>query len=125
MNKLLTLAAASFFIGCKTDPIVKPLPRIEINTPSSNQHFVLGDTIHITGTITHTLPLTEVGVHMTDLSSKIEFFHNHYSGGNTTSFNFDVKYALPNNVKTSFELEVEATDKDLNTATEEIMLLIN
>ena len=112
-------------VGCKTDPVVKPTPVIEISTPTNNQHFVVGDTIRITGTVTHVMVITEVAVHMTDQTTKMEFFHNHFSAGNNTSYTFNAKYGIPNNVKSSFQLEVEATDKDGNVATKELLIQVN
>ena len=125
MNRILIIAGIFFMVGCKTDPIVKPVPVIEISTPTNNQHFVVGDTIRITGTVTHVMALTEVAVHMTDQTTKMEFFHNHFSAGNTTSYTFNAKYGIPNNVKSSFQLEVEATDKDGNVATKEMLIQVN
>ena len=124
MNRILIIASIFFVLGCKKET-AKPVPDIVINTPTNSQHFVMGDTIRITGTVTHSIALTEVAVHMTDLSTKNEFFHNHFSGGNQLVFNYSSKYGIPDNTKSSFKVEVEATDKDGNSATKEITILIN
>ena len=121
MNRVFIIACIFFAFSCKTDPVAKPVPVIEINTPASNQNFVIGDTIHITGTVTHSMALKEVAVHMTDLSSNTEFFHNHFSAGNNTTFSFNSEYyKITSSSKSSFEVEVEADDNDGNTAKKEI-----
>jgi hypothetical protein len=125
MNRILSIAGMLLAVGCKHEAIIKPTPVIVINTPASNQHFVNGDTIHITGTITHSIALTEVGVHMTDLSNQTEFFHNHFSADNSTNYNFNSHYPIPDNIHHSLQVEVEATDKDGNAATKEIVITIN
>ena len=125
MNKLFLLAAICFVLGCKKDIASKPKPIIVINTPVNNQHFIIGDTIRITGTVTHTVDLTEVAVHMTDLNTKNEFFHNHFLAGNKLVYNFDSKYPIPDNTKTSFKVEVEATDKGGTAVTKELIITIN
>lgn len=125
MNSIFLIAMALFIFGCKTDPVAKPVPEIVIHTPADIQHFVMGDTIHITGTVTNIIALTAVAVHMTDLSSNIEFFHNHFAAGNSNIFHFDSKYPIPDYNKSSFRLEVEGTDKDGNIGSKEILILIN
>lgn len=124
--KIITVIVAVLFIyGCKSDHLEKPEPAIVFNTPVANQHFFKGDTIHITGTVTHVMSIKEVAVHMTDLTSKVEFFHNHFSAGNTNIYNFNCEYIIPDNIKTSFTVEVEAKDVDDNTALKEMLILIN
>jgi hypothetical protein len=125
MKSLLLLTAVVLFAGCKKETIAKPVTAIEILTPTANQHFVLGQTIHITGKITSSNALTEVAVHMTDLDTKIEFFHNHFSGGNQMEFQFDSSYPIPDNKKSTIKAEVEATDKDGNATSKEITITIN
>lgn len=125
MKRVLVLTAIVFFAGCKKEPVSKPAPVIEIITPTINQHFVMGETIHITGAISSTVPLTEVAVHMTDLNTRIEFFHNHFSGGNQLLYSYDSFYPIPDNTKTSIKVEVEATDKEGTAAIKEITITIN
>lgn len=125
MKIISVIVAILFIFGCKSDHIEKPEPAIVFNTPVANQHFVKGDTIHITGIVTHLIAIKEVAVHMTDLTSKVEFFHNHFSAGNTNMYNFSCEYIIPDNSKTSFDLEVEATDVDGITGAKEMLILIN
>jgi hypothetical protein len=125
MKRILLFAVIAFVAGCKKQTVAKPMPVIEITTPTSNQHFVMGETIHITGNVTHSIELTEVAVHMTDLTSKVEFFHNHFSAGNALTYHYDSTYPIPDNTKTSYKVEVEATDKDGNSTTKEITITIN
>jgi Domain of unknown function (DUF4625) len=125
MKKFLLFAVISFFISCKKENDASPLPVIEIYSPNNNQHFIKGETIHVSGTITHKIALTEVGVHMTDQTTKIEFFHNHFSAGNTKTFNYDANYVIPDNTKSTFKVEVEATDADGNSITKEITVTTN
>ena len=125
MRKILLLLWLVAGIACKKAVTLAPEPVIVIGTPSAAQHFMKGDTIHINGNVTHTIEMMEVAVHMTDLSSKSEFFHNHFSAGNKTYYEFDSKYPVTETVKTSFKVEVEATDKDGNAATKEITITIN
>jgi hypothetical protein len=125
MKKLFLFASIVFVLSCKRDTVQKPEPAIVINTPTASQHFVMGDTIRITGTVTHTIELTEVAVHMTDLSNNSEFFHNHFSAGNKTFYYFDSKYGIPDNKKASYKVEVEATDKDGNSTTKELTISLN
>jgi hypothetical protein len=96
-----------------------------VNTPAENQHYVKGDTIRVTGTITCTTELIEVAVHMTDIPTNFEFFHNHFSGVNTTSYNFSSKYGIPDLIKTSYKIEIEGNDKDGNSTTKEIIVTVN
>ena len=109
----------------KNDVPGKPVPVITVNTPSENQHFVKGDTIRVTGTITCTTELIEVAVHMTNVATNFEFFHNHFSGVNTTSYNFVSKYGIPDLIKASYKIEIEGNDKDGNSTTKEIMVTVN
>jgi Domain of unknown function (DUF4625) len=126
MKKLFLFASVLLMMfSCKRETVTKALPVIVINTPVNNQHFSNGDTIHITGTVTHTVELTEVAVHMTDMSNNSEFFHNHFSAGNKTFYAFDSKYMLPDDKKTTYKVEVEADDKDGNTTTKELTITIN
>jgi Domain of unknown function (DUF4625) len=125
MNRILIIAGMLFFFGCRHETVIIPEPVIVINTPENNQHYVKGDTIHITGTITHSVELLEVGVHMTDLSTQTEFFHNHFSAGNATTYQFNSQYPIPDDAKYSLEVEIEATDKYGNTATKERLITIN
>ena len=62
---------------------------------------------------------------MTDITSKNEFFHNHFLVANKTSFDFDVKYPVSENINTSFKVEVEATDKNGTAVTKEMTITIN
>ena len=114
-----------FLFGCDKDDAPKPIPVIVINTPMDNQHFVMGDTIRITGTVTHSQPLAEIGVHMTDLTTKVEFFHQHYTVSNITTYNFDNKFIIPGNAKTSFIVDIEVSDLDLNAAKKSVTISIN
>ena len=125
MNRLLIIAVMLFLFGCSKDETPKPIPVIVINTPMENQHFVMGDTIHITGTITHSIPLAEIGIHMTDLTSKVEFFHEHHSVSNISTYNFDTKFVIPSNAKTSFKVEIEAMDTETTEVTKEITITVN
>ncbi len=125
MNRILTIALLFFIIGCKKGEDVSPVPVIIINTPTSNQHFVVGDTIRISGTIAHSIEMTEAAVHMTDIATKDEFYHNHFSANNQLSLSYDFKYKIPTNTKSSFQVEVEAKDKNGTTTTKEIMITVN
>jgi hypothetical protein len=125
MKNLLLLTAVVLFIGCKKESVAKPVAVIEILTPTANQHFVMGQTIHITGSITSSIALTEVAVHMTDLDTKIEFFHNHFSGGNQMEYQFDSSYPIPDNKKATIKVEVEATDKDGNSDSKQMTITVN
>jgi hypothetical protein len=124
-KRLLLFAGILFALGCKKEAAAPPLPDIVINTPSANQHYVMGDTVRITGTVMHTIEMVEVGVHMTDLTTKSEFFHNHFSADNKTYYEFNSKYGVDNNTKTSLKVEVEVTDKDGNTGTKELTITLN
>lgn len=125
MNRILTIACLLFILSCKKEEAVKPVPVIIINTPTNNQHFVIGDTIRISGTITHNIELTEAAVHMTDISTKDEFYHSHLNPFNQLSLSHEFKYKIPNNTKSTFQVEIEATDKNGNTANKEVMITIN
>ena len=126
MKKVYILAGLALLWSCKkNDAPEKPVPVITVNTPGVNQHFVKGDTIRVTGTITCTTELIEVAVHMTDLNSGLEFFHNHFSGVNTMAYNFSSKYGIPDLIKTSYKIEIEGNDKDGNSTTKEVMVTVN
>lgn len=125
MKSVLLLAAIIIFFSCKKDPVTKPVPVIEIATPTNNQHYVMGETINITGTVSSSIPLTEVAVHMTDLTTKVEFFHNHFSGGEQLAYSYNSFYLVSDHTKNSFKVEVEATDKDGTATSKEITITIN
>ena len=126
MKRIYVLACIALLWGCRKNDIPeKPVPVITVNTPVENQHYVKGDTIRITGTITCTTELIEVAVHMTNVSTNFEFFHNHFSGVNTTSYNFASKYGIPDLIKATYQIEVEGNDKDGNSTTKEIMVTVN
>jgi hypothetical protein len=126
MKKICIFACIALLWSCKKDDVPeKPIPVITVNTPAENQHYVKGDTIRVTGTITCTTELIEVAVHMTDLNTGLEFFHNHFSGVNTMSYNFSSKYGIPDLIKTSYKIEIEGNDKDGNSTTKEIMVTVN
>jgi hypothetical protein len=113
-------------LACKHDPVMVPaLPVIEIYTPTENDHFYVGDTIVITGRISHNILLSEVAVHMKRVDDNTEFFHNHFSPINDTLFSFSCKYKIENTLHTAFEVEVDARDKDNKEATKEVEVEVN
>jgi hypothetical protein len=114
-------------LSCRHQVEVPPkgIAVITIVTPSDNQHFVQGDTIHITGRVTNTVAMTEVAVHMTDLSNNNEFFHNHFSAGYQKTFSFSSVYPVDNPIKTSFRVEVEEQDQNGGTSSKDITISIN
>lgn len=126
MVKIFFVAGALFMVSCKNEAVVeKQKPTISITMPVANQHYVTGDTIHITGLVSHHIGLEEIPVHMTDMTSNSEFFHNHYSPAGATSFNFDAKYFVSNTTHTSFKVEVEAVDVEGTTAEKEFLIMVN
>jgi hypothetical protein len=126
MKKIALLACIYMLGSCKKEEKPEPpIPVITINTPAENQHFVKGDTIRITGTITCTTEITEVAVHMTNTNTNFEFFHNHFSGVNTMSYNFSAKYGIPDFAKATYKVEVQGNDKDGNLGTKEIIVTVN
>ena len=125
MKKIMAIAAACLVLACKKQPAALPEPVITFTSPSVNQHFVKGDTIRITGTVTHDIEMLEVAVHMTDKSTSNEFFHNHFSAGNKTYFEFSSVYGVSENTKTIFKVEVEVTDKNSHTGQKELDISIN
>jgi hypothetical protein len=126
MQKIYALACIVLLWSCKKNDVPeKPVPVITVNTPAENQHFVKGDTIRVTGTITCTTELIEVAVHMTNVGTNFEFFHNHFSGVNTKSYNFSSKYGVPDLTKATYKIEIEGNDKDGNTAMKEILVTVN
>jgi len=62
---------------------------------------------------------------MTDIPTNFEFFHNHFNGVNTMTYNFSSKYGIPDGIKTSYKIEIEGNDKDGNSTTKEIMVTVN
>lgn len=125
MKQIMVIAAACLLVACKKQSAAVPEPLITFTSPAANQHFVKGDTIHITGNVTHDIDLMEVAVHMTDKSTNAEFFHNHFSAGNKTYFEFNSVYGITENTKTSFKVEIEATDKNSHTGQKELYISIN
>lgn len=91
MRKLFLVVLVCCLYSCQKNGDIVPSPDIVINIPINNQHFNKGDTIRITGSVTHSLELTEVAVHMTDIATNQEFFHNHFSPGNKTSYSYNSK----------------------------------
>ena len=121
----MAIAAACLVMACKKQPVAVPAPVITFTSPAINQHFVKGDTIRITGTVTHDIEMLEVAVHMTDRSTSSEFFHNHFSAGNKTYFEFNAVYGITENTKTTFKVEAEVTDKNSHTGRKELAISIN
>jgi len=85
----------------------------------------LGDTIRITGTVTHTIPITAVAVHMTDISNNSEFFHNHFLTDNKLVYNFSSVFAITDNKPAAFKVEIEALDIDGNDSSKDLIITIN
>jgi hypothetical protein len=126
MYRIFIISLVLVVLGCEHDPVmVPPLPVIEINTPAENDHFYLGDTIVITGRVSHNILLTEVGVHMIRQNDNTEFFHNHFSPINDSIFSFTCKYKIDISIHTAFQVEVEALDKDNKEATKELVVPVN
>ena len=125
MKRILFIVFLFCAASCKKGEAVTIAPTITINTPISNQHFVTGDTIRISGTITSTIEMTEASVHMTDNATKDEFYHNHYIPSNPTNLPYDFKYKITSSSKTTFQVEVGAGDKNGGIATKEITISIN
>jgi hypothetical protein len=118
---ILTLVSCTY----QKTSLAPPAPSITINTPFTNQHFVKGDTIRITGTVTHSIPLDAVAVHMTNLNDNNEFFHNHFLVDNKLVYDFNATYVVPDNTKTSFKIQVEAQDTDFTESSKEMIITIN
>lgn len=125
MNKLFLAAGICFLFSCSKKGVVPPSPNVVINTPIENQHYVKGDTIRITGTVTHSADILEVAVHMTNTNTNVEFFHNHFSAGNLRLYNFNSVYGIADNVKSTYKVEVEANDLDGNTTIKEMTITVN
>ena len=121
----MVIAAACLLMACKKQPAAVPEPVINFASPAINQHFVKGDSIRISGTVTHDIEMLEVAIHMTDKSTSSEFFHNHFSAGNKTYFEFKAVYGITENAKTIFKVEVEVTDANSNTGQKELYISIN
>ena len=124
MKRILIIVGIFFVLGCKKEPDIT-IPFIEINTPTSNKHFVKGDTIHISGSVTHDKTLTDVAVHIMNFSTRMEFFHKYFTPGNQPVFYYYASYPITDNAKSTFKLEVKATDKDGTTVSEEMLIRIN
>ncbi len=125
MKNTFLFAFVCFIWSCKKNVSEVSLPEITVNTPFQNQHYIKGDTIRVTGTITYAKELIEVAVHMTNMTTNAEFLHNHFSGVNTMSYNFSSKYGIPDLIKATYKIEVEGNDKDGNFSTKEIMVTVN
>ena len=125
MKQIMAIAAVCLVMACKKQAAAVPEPLITFTSPTANQHFIKGDTIRITGNVTHDIDLVEVAVHMTDKSTNAEFFHNHFSAGNKTYFEFNAVYGVVESIKTSFKVEVEVTDKNSHSGQKELYISIN
>ena len=125
MKQIMAIAAVCLVMACKKQAPAVPEPLISFISPAANQHFVKGDTIRISGNITHDIEMVEVGVHMTDKTSNAEFFHNHFSAGNKTYFEFNAVYEIIENTKTGFKVVVEVNDKNSHTGKKELDISIN
>lgn len=125
MKRLFIIASILLVFGCKKESLVQQEAAILINTPTTNQHFVTGDSIHITGTVTHNISLESVAVHMVNLSTNNEFFHYHFTALDKTTYNYNAAYKVIENIKTSFKVEVEATDKEGHIVMKDMLIAIN
>lgn len=125
MKPILAILTILTLLSCSHDDDTIGRPVITVNTPTDNQHFVKGETIHITGKVTDAYPLTEVGVHMTLPNSTNEFFHNHFSANNQQEFIIDASYTIVESITTNFILHIEAEDRSGGKTEKEISLRIN
>lgn len=116
------LATACKKNAASPDPVK---PKIVINAPVAGQHYVKGDTIRITGTVTHPPGVLEVAVHMTSTATGNEFFHNHFAAGNQSAYNFNSVYGIPDVTKATYQVEVEAGDINGNTSKSELTITVN
>ena len=69
--------------------------------------------------------MLEVAVHMTNTATGNEFFHNHFAAGNQTTYNFNSVYGIPDLIKATYQVEVEADDVNGNTSKEELTITVN
>lgn len=125
MKQFFIIAIVVLLFCCKKETAVHQDAVIVINTPTTNQHFAIGDTIRITGTVTHNITLQSVAVHMTNLSTNNEFFHYHFTALDKTTYNFSATYKVIENNKTSFKVEVEAIDNDNFTNMKDMLITVN
>ena len=127
MKKWFLILLVVSFCSCSYDKtlLVKSASVILVNTPTGNQHFVMGDTIRITGIVTQTFPITEVAVHMTDISNNSEFYHNHFLTNNKLVYDFSSVFAIKDNKPAAFKVEIEAVDIDGNDSSKDLIITIN
>lgn len=122
------LFGAFIFILCsckheQSGDIVRP--EVTILTPVHNQQFVTGDTIKITGVCRDDKELEEVPVHITDLDTRVEFFHNHYGLLHSNTFNVDTYHVVTTTSRTKYSVVIEAVDKAGNLVEKEVEVKIN
>jgi Domain of unknown function (DUF4625) len=103
----------------------KTLPTITINNPIANQHFAVGDTILIKGTINDINELKETGIHITSGHDNNEFLHLHYGLLYSNTWNFEVKHKIIHSNATQYEIEIEGIDATDNEQHQAVTVRIN
>lgn len=69
---LFFIATLFFFINCKRDDEELKSPEITIDRPSQNQSFSFGETINISGTVTHTKTIKSIKIVLLDENKNAE-----------------------------------------------------
>lgn len=119
-------AVLLFLFSCKheqQDDIVRPT--VTITSPVNGQQFVTGDTIKITGICRDDNELDEVPVHITDLETRVEFFHNHYGLLHSNTYNVDTYCVVTTTARTKYSVVIEAADMSGNRVEKEVEVKIN
>lgn len=106
-----------YFSGCKKKE--NAFPAITVNEPINNQHFTVGDTIHINGHVSDDVLVNSVSVSIVDAKSiSISSSENYSINKESADFSFDfvplISEALSSN---SYSLKVSAYDGELYTRT--------
>ncbi|MBL7811427.1 MAG: DUF4625 domain-containing protein [Bacteroidetes bacterium] len=113
------------FSACKKHDEDKDAPVISIASPASNQMFKVGDTVHITGTVTdHSLHEFHGMIHNTDSADKTvwEYMPTVHD---LEKFDFDQIWVVPAVRDTcDMKLHLEVHDHDENQAEKMVMFRI-
>lgn len=106
-----------YFLGCKKKE--NAFPAITVNEPINNQHFTVGDTIHVSGHVSDDVLVNSVSVSIVDAKSiSISSSGNFSINKESSDFSFDFVPIISEALSSSsYSLKVSAYDGELYTRT--------
>jgi uncharacterized protein DUF4625 len=116
---LVFLAACSKRSGADKD---YDAPVITLNTPVNNQHFIPGQAISVTGTVSDNKYIKVIHVVITNFDTGVEYMHVHISPA-TSSASFD--QSLTTQAGINYQVEIIAEDPSANISSKKAEVSAN